>query len=113
MSVKLPVAVPLTDTRSSWPVETDNVPAPGGGADEVPAAGVGFVAAAELGAPGDRKATGAVVPLRVYVGGASPCPPLPPSRLIPLLPEGPPRAGAGFLVLTGVDPPAGPAAGWP
>jgi hypothetical protein len=28
VSVNVPVAMPLTDTRSSWPGETDKVPAP-------------------------------------------------------------------------------------
>ena len=90
MSVNLAVAVPLTDTRSSLPVETDKVPALADDADadaddaddaddeddaEEPAAGDWLVAAeAEPSAPGDRKASGAVVPSGV-AEGAGPLPP--------------------------------------
>ena len=48
VSVNFPIAVPFTDTRSSRPVEADNVPAPGdgGAADEE------FPAVASSGWPG-------------------------------------------------------------
>jgi hypothetical protein len=93
VSVNFPVAVPLTATRSSWPVETDKVPALAGSDgvdddgvdddgvddDEEPAVDVGFVVAeaepVAPGAPGDRKASGAVVPSCVEAEGADPFPP--------------------------------------
>ncbi len=126
--MNFPIAVPFTDTRSSRPVETDNVPGfGGGGADEELAAGdVGLVPVAgeDVKAPGeDCKATGVVVTPPGEPDGPSPCPAaplpalpalLPPLPLLPLRPEGPPRAGPGFSLLTGalcVDPPAGPADG--
>ncbi len=116
--MNLAVAVPLTDTRSSLPVETDKVPAPAGAEDEdddgddgdedEPAAGDGFVVAeAEPGAPGDRKASGAVVPPGIEGEGADP---------FPARPDGPPRAEDGPEVLTDApweDPPAAPADGGP
>jgi hypothetical protein len=91
--VNLAVAVPLTATRSSLPVDTDKVPtlADDGddGDDEADdedddedededeaAPGDGLVVAeAEPSAPGDRKASGAVVPSGVEAEGVGPFPP--------------------------------------
>ena len=82
--MNLAVAVPLTDTRSSWPDEIDKVPARAGDdaaaedeEEEAPAAGDGLVVAAEdePSAPGDRKASGAVVPSGAEAEGADPFPP--------------------------------------
>jgi len=109
--------MPLTDTRSSWPVETDKVPAPAdvgeGGLDDdgdddnvddnEPPADEGFVVAkANPGAPGDRTASGAVMASGVEAAGAGPFPPRP---------DGPPRAWGGLVVLMDapcVDPPTAP-----
>jgi hypothetical protein len=122
VSVNVPDAMPLTDTRPSWPVETDKVPAPAdvgedgldddGDDDDVddvddePPADDGFVlAGANPGAPDERKASGAVVASGVEVAGGGPYPPRP---------DGPPRAGGGLAVLMDapcVDPPAAPGDG--
>jgi hypothetical protein len=120
VSVNVPVEVPLTDTRSSWPVETDNVPVlaeddePDGdepdGEDEEPVADVGLALPWAPGVAGDRKALGAVVPAAVDAEGAEPFAPFPP------WPDGPPRADDGLLVPTDApcaDPPAAPAEGGP
>ena len=77
--MNFPIAVPFTDTRSSRPVETDNVPGFGGdGADEELAAGdVGLVPVAgeDVKAPGeDCKATGVVVTPPGEADGAEPLP---------------------------------------
>ena len=119
VSVNGPVEVPLTDTRSSWPVETDEVPAlaedddePDGN-DEEPTVGVGLALAAEPGVPGVRKALGALVPPDVNTEGAEPFPPFPP---FPPWPDGPPRADDGLLAAADapcVDPPTAPEEGGP
>src|SRR5208282_5152703 len=71
--------------------------------DDEPADGDEFVVAeAEPGAPGDRKATGEVVPPGVETEGAVPFRPRP---------DGPPRSWGGLAVLTDApcdDPPAAP-----
>ncbi|MFI5083328.1 MAG: hypothetical protein ACHQCE_19820, partial [Streptosporangiales bacterium] len=102
--MNFPIAVPFTDTRSSRPVETDNVPGfGGGGADEELAAGdVGLVPVAgeDVEAPGeDCKATGVVVTPPGEADDPGPSPVVPVPRLLlpplPLWPAGPPCAGPG------------------
>jgi hypothetical protein len=90
-------------------VDDDGVDDDGVDDDEEPAADVGFVVAeaepVAPGAPGDRKASGAVVPSGVEAEGADSFPPRP---------DGPPRAEDGPAVLADapcVDPPAAPADG--
>ena len=113
MSVKFPIAVPVTDAKSSRPVETDNVPAPsddGPTDDEFP---VGVVGPAGVEVPRDCKATGVVVtpsgePDGTAPGAAAPLaallPLLPLLPLPPLRPDEPPCAGPRFRLPTGAQP---------
>jgi hypothetical protein len=118
--VNVPVAVPLTDTSLSRPVDADKVPALADAdvdvvvdgvvgvapaVDGEPVVDVEFVVDAEFvvaepSSPGDLKASGAVVSSGVEADGAAPVPPRP---------GGPPRAWDRLAGAPCVEAPTAPA----